>query len=68
MIIIKSQQEIDIMRESGKVTALILKELEQFVRPGISTAEINRFYNIVSIVILVVYYFQYLSVRKHVAI
>lgn len=43
MIIIKSQQEIDIMRESGKVTGYILKELENIVKPGISTAEINRF-------------------------
>lgn len=43
MIIIKSQQEIDIMRESGKVTGYILKELENIVKPGISTAEINKF-------------------------
>ena len=28
MIIIKSDQEIDLMRESGKVTGFILKELE----------------------------------------
>lgn len=43
MIIIKSEQEIDIMRESGKVTALILKELEQFIKPGISTMDIDLF-------------------------
>ena len=29
------------MRESGKVTGYILKELEDFIKPGISTKEIN---------------------------
>ena len=43
MIIIKSDQEIDLMRESGKVTGYILKELEYLVRPGISTADIDAF-------------------------
>jgi methionyl aminopeptidase len=43
MIIIKSQQEIDIMRESGKVTAYILSELSNLIRPGISTKEIDDF-------------------------
>lgn len=43
MIIIKSDQEIDIMRESGKVTGAILRDLEAFIRPGLSTMDINRF-------------------------
>ena len=43
MIIIKSDQEIDLMRESGKVTGYILKELENIVRPGITTADIDDF-------------------------
>ena len=43
MIIIKSDSEIDLMRESGKVTGFILKELENFIRPGLSTADIDRF-------------------------
>ena len=43
MIIIKSDQEVDLMRASGKVTGFILKELENFIKPGISTADINRF-------------------------
>lgn len=43
MIIIKSEQEIDIMRESGKVTGYILRELESFVKPGITTLDINSF-------------------------
>ncbi len=41
MIIIKSDEEIRLMRESGKVTGYILKELEDFIRPGISTKDIN---------------------------
>ena len=43
MIIIKSDKEVDLMRESGKVTGFILKELENFIKPGISTADINGF-------------------------
>ncbi len=43
MIIIKSDREIDLMREAGRVTGLILKELEDFIKPGISTMDIDRF-------------------------
>ena len=43
MIIIKAEEEIDLMRTSGKVTAYILKELENFIKPGMSTADIDRF-------------------------
>ncbi|MGN0711756.1 MAG: type I methionyl aminopeptidase [Anaerovoracaceae bacterium] len=43
MIIIKSEQEIDIMREAGKVTGLVLRELEDFVKPGISTMDVSNF-------------------------
>ena len=43
MIIIKSQQEIDIMRESGKVTAWILSELPKLIKPGISTKDVDDF-------------------------
>ncbi|MEG0830003.1 MAG: type I methionyl aminopeptidase [Anaerovoracaceae bacterium] len=43
MIIIKSEQEIDIMRESGKVTGHILKALEDFIKPGISTMDVDQF-------------------------
>jgi methionyl aminopeptidase len=43
MIIIKSPAEIDIMRESGKVTAYILKELSKIIEPGITTREIDAF-------------------------
>ncbi|MCL2437361.1 MAG: type I methionyl aminopeptidase [Clostridiales bacterium] len=43
MIIIKSDQEIDLMRESGKVTGMILRELYHLIKPGISTMDINAF-------------------------
>ena len=43
MIIIKSQHEIELMREAGKVTGYLLKELESFIRPGLSTADVNDF-------------------------
>lgn len=43
MIIIKSAQEIELMRESGRVTGKILKDLEDFIKPGISTMDIDRF-------------------------
>ena len=43
MIIIKSDSEIELMRESGKVTGYILKELEHLIKPGLSTADINHF-------------------------
>jgi methionyl aminopeptidase len=43
MIIIKSEQEIQLMRESGKVTGYALEELYNFIKPGISTMSINNF-------------------------
>lgn len=43
MIVIKSQREIDLMKEPCKVTGEILRDLEGFIRPGISTQDINAF-------------------------
>ena len=43
MIIIKSDNEINLMRESGKVTGFILKELETFIKPGMTTMDVDRF-------------------------
>ena len=43
MLIIKSPSEIQIMRESGKVTARILKELEAVIKPGITTKDVDDF-------------------------
>ncbi|MBE6030699.1 MAG: type I methionyl aminopeptidase [Clostridiales bacterium] len=43
MIIIKSKDEISLMRESGKVTGFILKELENYIKPGMSTWDVDKF-------------------------
>ncbi|MDD7510833.1 MAG: type I methionyl aminopeptidase [Peptostreptococcaceae bacterium] len=43
MIIIKSRQEIDLMRESGKVTGEVLYKLKNYIKPGLSTMDINNF-------------------------
>ena len=43
MIIIKSKDEIDLMRESGKVTGYILRELADFIKPGMSTKDVDRY-------------------------
>ena len=43
MIIIKSQREIDLMREPCKITGEILRDLDGFIKPGISTQDINAF-------------------------
>jgi methionyl aminopeptidase len=43
MIIIKSQAEIDIMRHPCRVTGELLKALADYIKPGISTADIDNF-------------------------
>ena len=43
MIVIKSKREIELMREPCKVTAELLRDLEDFVKPGISTLDISEF-------------------------
>jgi methionyl aminopeptidase len=43
MIIFKSQQEINMMREAGKLLASCHKEIEKLIKPGISTIEIDKF-------------------------
>lgn len=41
-ISIKSEKEIELMRESGRILANVLEELEDMVRPGISTLDIDK--------------------------
>ena len=41
-ISIKSEKEIELMRESGKILAEVLAELEAMVQPGISTLDIDK--------------------------
>ena len=43
MIVIKSKREIELMREPCKVTAELLRDLEDFVKPGVSTLDISEF-------------------------
>lgn len=42
MISIKSKNEIDLMRKAGEVVALAHKKVEEAIKPGITTAEIDR--------------------------
>ncbi len=41
-ISIKSEREIGLMREAGKILAQVHDELEQFIEPGISTKDIDK--------------------------
>lgn len=41
-ISIKSEKEIELMRESGKILASVLQELEAEIREGISTLDIDK--------------------------
>lgn len=43
MIIIKSKDEIALMRESGKVTGYVLSSLKDFIKPGMSTYDIDKY-------------------------
>lgn len=42
MIIIKTPEEIKIMREGSKILATVLKEVEKLIKPGITTIELDR--------------------------
>ena len=41
-VTIKSQREVEIMREAGKILAFVHEELEKMVKPGVSTMELNK--------------------------
>lgn len=41
-VTIKSAKEIELMMESGKILAEVLERLEEFIKPGISTLDIDR--------------------------
>jgi len=43
MVALKSEREINLMRKAGGIVAQILEEMVEMVKPGISTAEIDRF-------------------------
>ena len=42
MISIKTEEEIELIREGGRILAKIMKELEKKIKPGITTKELNR--------------------------
>jgi len=42
MIILKSSREIALMRAGGRILAELMQQLKTFVKPGISTLEIDR--------------------------
>ncbi len=41
-VTIKSQHEIELMREAGRVLAIVHNEMAKIIRPGVSTMDINR--------------------------
>ena len=43
MIIIKTQKEIEILREGGKLLATVLYKVKDIVKPGISTWELDKY-------------------------
>ncbi|MEK6256706.1 MAG: type I methionyl aminopeptidase [Chloroflexota bacterium] len=40
-VVLKSKQEIDVMREAGKINAMALDAVRKEIRPGITTAELD---------------------------
>lgn len=43
MITIKSEAELNSMRRAGKIVAMVLKELEKLIKPGVTTKELDEF-------------------------
>lgn len=41
-ITIKSEREIELMREAGRILAIVHEEMEKALKPGMSTMDINR--------------------------
>jgi methionyl aminopeptidase len=42
MIICKTPRELEIMREAGKIVALTHKELQPYIKPGVTTKELDE--------------------------
>ncbi len=43
MIILKTEEEKEKMRESNRIVALVLKEIENLIKPGVKTIELDEF-------------------------
>lgn len=41
-VTIKSEHEIELMREAGRILAIVHDEMAKIIRPGVSTMDINR--------------------------
>lgn len=42
MISIKTEEELDILRQAGRILARIIKRLQEAIKPGIATQDINQ--------------------------
>lgn len=45
MIPLKSEEDLEMMRRSGRILAGIMRKLQEFIRPAITTAQIDAFGN-----------------------
>lgn len=43
MIILKSETEIEAMRRAGLVVGMVLETIGERIKPGVTTAELDRF-------------------------
>ncbi|MCK5222644.1 MAG: type I methionyl aminopeptidase [Candidatus Aminicenantes bacterium] len=43
MIILKTDNELNIMREANRIVAVVLSEMKDMIRPGVSTYELDKF-------------------------
>lgn len=43
MIILKTDRELNIMREANRIVAIVLTEMKDMIRPGVTTYELDKF-------------------------
>ena len=43
MIVTKDQREIELMREAGHIVGLVHSKLKDYIKPGLTTMDINKF-------------------------
>ena len=43
MILYKTERELDIMRAAGAIASVVLNETSAFIRPGVTTKEVDDF-------------------------
>jgi methionyl aminopeptidase len=41
-IVLKSKEEVELMRQAGKIVATVLDEIRRHTRPGVATSKLNR--------------------------